>query len=151
MPRFSRGWRAFQGLSWPQRRLLIRAWFLLPLVAAGLRLLGLRRMLALLRPAGVRASPGQHDLAAASAVAGIVNRAANWSLARASCLTRSLVLVRLLQKAGLEADLRIGVRKPKGGFEAHAWVEHQGVALTEPGAPGDRYTTFDDAVFSRGE
>lgn len=41
------------------------------------------------------------------------------------CLIRSLVVVRVLRRRGIETRLAIGV-KPGPPFEAHAWVEHDG-------------------------
>ena len=40
------------------------------------------------------------------------------------CLIRSLVLVRVLARRGIGADLIIGVH-PADRFAAHAWVEHE--------------------------
>jgi hypothetical protein len=51
------------------------------------------------------------------------------------CLMRSLVLTRLLARRGIPSTLVIGVRRP-GEFAAHAWVEHEGVPLLDPGDPG---------------
>ena len=47
------------------------------------------------------------------------------------CLTRSLVLVRMLSRRGLTSTLVIGVR-PAPSFGAHAWVEMRGRALLSP-------------------
>lgn len=48
------------------------------------------------------------------------------------CLARSLVLTRLLAGRGIEAKLVIGARaEPE--FLAHAWVEHLGAAVLDPG------------------
>jgi hypothetical protein len=41
------------------------------------------------------------------------------------CLMRSLVLTSVLARRGLPSRLIIGVQ-PDGGFDAHAWVEHEG-------------------------
>jgi hypothetical protein len=49
------------------------------------------------------------------------------------CLMRSLVLVRMLAGRGIESTLVIGVR-PGPEFEAHAWVESNGMALLPDGA-----------------
>lgn len=49
----------------------------------------------------------------------------------ARCLLRSLVLVDMLARRGIEASFVLGVRK-EGDFEAHAWVEKGGVALLPP-------------------
>jgi hypothetical protein len=48
------------------------------------------------------------------------------------CLVRSLVLTRLLASRGIEAKLVIGARtEPE--FLAHAWVEHDGTPVLDPG------------------
>lgn len=47
------------------------------------------------------------------------------------CLTRSLVLVRMLARRRIESTLVIGVR-PAPSFAAHAWVELGGQALLSP-------------------
>lgn len=44
------------------------------------------------------------------------------------CLTRSLVLMRMLARRGVVCRLVIGVR-PGEAFGAHAWIEHGGVPL----------------------
>jgi hypothetical protein len=48
------------------------------------------------------------------------------------CLRRSLVLVQLLAHRGIDSEMVIGAR---GGpdFLAHAWVEHAGRPLLDPG------------------
>jgi hypothetical protein len=48
------------------------------------------------------------------------------------CLTRSLVLTRLLAQRGIPAKLVIGAR-PAPQFLAHAWVECDGEAVLSPG------------------
>jgi hypothetical protein len=51
--------------------------------------------------------------------------------ADARCLVRSLVLVEMLARRGIEASFVLGVRAGPD-FEAHAWVEKAGVALLPP-------------------
>ena len=41
---------------------------------------------------------------------------------RATCLTRALVLKRLLLRRGVETELVIGAKRGAGVFEAHAWL-----------------------------
>ena len=48
------------------------------------------------------------------------------------CLARSLVLTQLLAKRGIRAKLVIGAR-PEPEFLAHAWVEHAGNPVLDPG------------------
>lgn len=50
------------------------------------------------------------------------------------CLFRSLTLSALLQRRGIPATLVIAVRPQP--FEAHAWVEHEGRPLLDPGPAG---------------
>lgn len=52
------------------------------------------------------------------------------------CLVRSLVLLALLARRGIEARLVIGVL-PEPRFTAHAWVEHEGAALLSAGVARD--------------
>ena len=48
------------------------------------------------------------------------------------CLIRSLVLTQLLARRGISATLVIGTR-PAPDFLAHAWVEHDGDPVIDPG------------------
>ena len=48
---------------------------------------------------------------------------------RARCLEQSLALYVLLRRRGVPAELKLGVQPYP--FNAHAWVELQGVALNE--------------------
>ena len=48
------------------------------------------------------------------------------------CLARALALQALMKRAGLPAQLCIGVAKEGGGaLEAHAWVLHEGAPVFE--------------------
>jgi hypothetical protein len=59
---------------------------------------------------------------------------------RASCLTQALALQWLLRRAGQGSALRIGVAKDaEHGFEAHAWLEHQGLVLLGQPEDEDRF------------
>ena len=49
---------------------------------------------------------------------------------RSKCLPRSLALWTMLQRAGIDATLRIGMRTDGSG-EAHAWVECDGAPVGE--------------------
>ena len=136
-------------LSWKQRWLLVRAWLMLVLVAAGLALFGLRRLRPALLP-GVCPAPSRMDLPEAQSFGRIVHGAASWSPLRATCLAQSLVLCRLLRGQGLAAELRIGVLRAGETISAHAWVEHGGVALGEPMADLERFSSFNTDILTRG-
>ncbi len=132
------------------RRLLAAALVMLPLTALALRLLGLRRwQAALARFAAVRGGPAADDavvIGRGRAAARLVDAAARRGAYRATCLPRSLVLWWLLRRRGIAADLRIGVRKLAGEFQAHAWVEYRGVALNDGDDVSERYARFDRTI-----
>jgi hypothetical protein len=112
-------WRA---LSRDEQWLVVRAAMSVATMSAGVRLFRLRRML---RSSAPRAVPAAgvaiHDYVTA------VDRAGRY-VPGATCLAKSLALARMLRKNGVAANVRIGV-KAAGAFEAHAWVEVNGVSL----------------------
>lgn len=55
------------------------------------------------------------------------------------CLIRSLVLTRMLARRGLTSTV-VFAAKSRPTFEAHAWVEHCGVALLPTGSGFHRLT-----------
>jgi hypothetical protein len=137
-------------LSWAERRLLAQALALLPLTALALWAMGFRRWQALVARLTPVVDAGGRDEAAViregRATARLVEAAARRGPYRASCLPRSLALWWLLRRQGIESDLRIGVRKEAGLFEAHAWVELRGLVLNDSGDVGERFAAFDRAI-----
>jgi hypothetical protein len=109
---------------------------------AGLRVLGFRRWNTVIErftfgksPAAdrrdvSRVNPSTVDTA--SAIAMRLDLAARHLFFRTNCLERSLALRWLLRRRGIAADLRIGARKESELFEAHAWVELDGVTINDP-------------------
>ena len=73
----------------------------------------------------------------------MVRAAAKHGIGNPSCLEESLVLLHLLETQGIAAQLRIGVKKNIPKFEAHAWVECNGVALNEGESLHDHYAPFE--------
>jgi len=126
-----------------ERGMVLAASLLLPLAGLSLHVLGLRRTLRLF------AGDGEHTWRppareAAERLARDVERAGReYSIYPADCLVRSLVLVRLLRRRGLPAELRLGARTLTGVFEAHAWVEHCGVPLGEDGGAARVFHAFE--------
>jgi len=65
----------------------------------------------------------------------------------AKCLPKSLVLWGLLRHQGIEnSELRIGVRRDAENFEAHAWVECEGIALNDTLDVRSRFAMFDSPI-----
>ena len=101
-------------------RWLGEAWVLSVVVGHGLRWVPFDRLVRWLdRPVARRRS-----------VAGPVTprraarlvRSAAARAGRSTCLTRALVLRRLLRRQGLETELVIGAKRGAGAFQAHAWL-----------------------------
>lgn len=132
-------WRARQIASRLSRQdvlVLAEAIVLTPYIEIGLRAFPLGRFLATLGRDGRRGRRApEMDLArAARLVEGLFRRYPF----RASCLKKSLVLLRLARRRGIPAQLRIGVRKDGRELLAHAWIECAGRTLL-PGDGVERY------------
>jgi hypothetical protein len=142
--------RRFSDLEPAARSLFLRAMFLLPLVSLSLHWRGflatqgsLQRLLSMADTERGSALPPER----AALTAHLVNSADRHGLIHSSCLAKSLTLWWLLESQGIESRLRIGIRKEKEMFEAHAWVERHGIALNEPEEHHRHYAAF-DAAFS---
>jgi hypothetical protein len=88
------------------------------------------------RPAGWIASQGPHRRDAPStaaadviALADLFDRLRPWLPGRGCCLPSSLTLLEFLRLYGVRATLVFGVRTYP--FEAHCWIEHEGVVLND--------------------
>jgi hypothetical protein len=86
-----------------------------------------------LRTRSPSSAPPVHDsLEQARSLGWVVARVLAHVPGDTRCLVRSLVLTRLLASRGIEAKLIIGARtEPE--FLAHAWVEHNGTPVLDPG------------------
>lgn len=120
--------QAFRALSREDRRSLGRAWVYLLVADLALRVLPVHRVGALLRRLGGRS---RREISA-DRLARLVGIAGRHHLRPMTCLPRSLALQALLRRHGIEADLRIGVRREAGELRAHAWIEQAGSPLGEP-------------------
>src|SRR6266704_7131832 len=123
--------RRFRALERLARNLFLRAIVLLPLVALSLRWRGFGATQATLQGL-LSDAHAEHDPALvnkdAAMTAHMVNAADRHGLVHPSCLEKSLTLWWLLGRQGIPSHLRIGIRKEKEKFEAHAWVERDGTA-----------------------
>lgn len=76
----------------------------------------------------------------------MVQLAARYYQPWANCLKKSLVLWALLRHQGISSELRIGIKRDTDNFEAHAWVECDGVALNDTLNVRDRFAMFDRTI-----
>lgn len=74
------------------------------------------------------ADPAQQALVHRTTLA--VYRASRFGILRPKCLVRSMALHEMLESRGIGgSDVRFGMRRTNGRFEAHAWVEWNGTIL----------------------
>jgi hypothetical protein len=125
---------------------------LLPFVAASLKTVGLQRTqswlagnaLAPMRPAT------EQTRADVRRAVQIVTAAYRLHPMRSGCLPRAVVLWNLLQRQGIGADVRIGVRYDRQGkFESHAWLEWNGEVLNDAADVARQYLPFNSPAFDR--
>jgi hypothetical protein len=142
----------WHSLSKSDRALVIRAMFLLPVVATSLKTVGLRRTQSWLGRNGVRPTIPATEQTRSNVrrAAQMVAVACRRNPLRSSCLPRTIVLWSLLRRRGIAADVRIGVRSDRRGeFEAHAWLEWNGEVLNDAAEIGSHYRPFNRAASDR--
>jgi hypothetical protein len=126
--------KAFAALSPQDRRLLLRALFLVAAVRTGLFALPFRTVQRLTARAGRRAAPIHTVGRCVWAV-----RTASRFVPCASCLTQALAAQVLLARSEHDSRVEIGVTKDEQGrFCAHAWVVC-GQEIVIGGAEADQY------------
>ena len=140
------------GHAQSDRQLLVLALAALPAWWLALRVLGLRRCLAWLDAhrcgRGTGVAPGG-VLARARHLGLIVDVASAYAPGPVTCLSRSLLLVWMLGREGVAAELRIGVRMTGGALAAHAWVEASGVPVNDARDVARAYVPFADGLAQR--
>ena len=130
--------RKFFNLSSGERRLLIRAWILLGVIRLGLELFPFSTLRKLLDRLRIKLGSLKKEFSEEQLVwsVTVVSR----YIPKATCLAQALTSQFLLQQAGHQACLHIGVTEAdEGCLKAHAWVESQGRILIG-GFDIDRYT-----------
>ena len=145
--------RRFRALEPRARGLFLRAAVLLPFISLSLRFRGFRatqsslqkRLPAPISSVSVQFGGTQADGTQAQPIiltARMVRSAAHRTWGNPACLEQSLALWWLLGRQGISSSVRIGTRKNEEKFEAHAWVECDGVALNEPEEAHKHYAAF---------
>ncbi len=117
---------------------------LLPLIDAGLRIWGFRRVYSALESLSVPRSARTQPIPDADIgqMVRLVDVAANRGPVRVTCLRRSLAAWWLLRRHGVISEIQIGVRRRDGAFEAHAWVERDGIVLNDRADIGLDFATL---------
>jgi len=145
-------WKPFQryrALDPAARRLFWRAVTLLPLISLSLRFRGFKNTKeALQKKLPLNSGPAttndnDKEAESVAAICRMVRAGSHYGILHPTCLVESLALWYLLQEQKIPAQLRIGVRRLPEKFEAHAWVEYEGVALNQAEEAHKHYAAFD--------
>lgn len=80
----------------------------------------------------------------------MVSIAAAYTLCQSSCLDRSFLLWALLRLRGIDSDLFLGVRREQDKFEAHAWVEIDGIVLNDTSNVREMFSPFPVPISAAG-
>jgi hypothetical protein len=152
--------RKFWRSSGYNREIAFQAAAALVATRAGLRLGGFRRwqtLLARFTPRHMRHIDAKDFIGgelipgSAPAIAMMGAAVARRLPFKPTCLEKALALWWLLRRHRIPADLRIGVRKGvNGDFEAHAWVEADGVVLGESGEDHTLFVPLEGEIHSFG-
>lgn len=125
-------WSRWRDLSYQEKKWLLWMLALLPLVSLMLRVMGFNRSHAWLLQNSQKADFVKADTKAldlAERLAQLANIAGRRGAVTATCLRQAMLLQWWLRRRKLDAKLKLGARLQEGQFDAHAWVELQGIAL----------------------
>jgi hypothetical protein len=146
-------WQAFWRLGAGDQILVFEAAAMLLASRVGLRLFGFQRWKKFLSPSVPAVKNSLHSgmlaekdekIELSHKIARLEAAASRRLFVRVNCLEQSLTLWWLLRRRGIDAELRIGGRKENGRFEAHAWVEFDGVVLSEADNEHHDFVPFED-------
>jgi hypothetical protein len=127
--------RTFFALSGPERSAFLEAWRWVCASRLRLFLSGLAPTLSAWR----RPARAQAPWPAAARWIPVAGR---YCPGGGNCLVGSLALFGLLRRAGVPAELRIGVGTLRPQLDAHAWVEVAGEPVNDAGDITARYAPF---------
>ena len=140
-------WRRFRRLSGFERGVVLEAAVELPIAWLGVRLLGFRLCEAAFQKPRIASRetklPTAETLDVARRIAHLRAATAASLFFRTGCLEQSLVLRGMLRSRGMNPELRIGARKKANRFEAHAWVELDGIVLDGGGTEHLHFVPFE--------
>lgn len=119
-------WTPFWNLSWNNRKLLLKTFFLMIKVRLTLWIVPFSRFQK--SYAQIEPDPVKNDIPVCRLIWSV--KVISPYVPRATCLTNALTGQSLLSQHGYPSLVKIGVGKSaEGQFEAHAWLEYNGKAV----------------------
>lgn len=136
--------KAFLNLQGHERRVVLTSAVTLLSTWIGLRLFGFPRWQKVLYQFSNKSqSPNPLPMEETRRLAGLATATAHRFFLPTNCLEQSLVIWFLLRRRGGAPVLRFGGRKAGDQFEAHAWVESEGVVLNDEGSVRQDFVPFE--------
>lgn len=134
-------------LSPLQWRILLFSIFLLPLIALSLEIYSFKqtkKKMSQFIPSGIdENTPNEQDLVNVKSISRAVAIAGNHGIYRTNCLKQSLLLWWFLARRGVSTEIKYGIEdEPVETFSAHAWVEYDGVNISNPEETVQRFSGF---------
>lgn len=136
-------------LSPYQWYLLISAMILLPSIRLSIKFSGFKKTYnrVVASPVNIQTIElNKAQIDEAQQITRMIDIAAAHGLYRANCLTRSLLLLRMLKKRNIPCQLMIGTNEggnsDKNNFGAHAWIESEGKVLNDQSDISTRFKAF---------
>jgi Transglutaminase-like superfamily len=141
----------FRRLPSSERWILLRLGLLVPLLEVCLRRFGFRRVVRWLRRFAVTKKLVPNPAADVERHRRLLFLFHQQVPVAGQCLAGALALWCLLQRRGIETELRFGVRKQEGQLLAHAWIEYGSLPLTlDPELPKYYAALADSIVHTAG-
>ena len=141
----------FLRLNGSERRIVLEAAAALPATWLAVHVSGFSICKAALAHGIAAENPAANVLGAlerAQKIARLESATARSLFFRATCLEQSLVLCWMLRRRGMSPLLRVGARKEADRFEAHAWVELDGIVIGDASGEHQHFAPFESAGVS---
>jgi hypothetical protein len=137
--------RKFLALPLADQWLLLRCLALVALIRLGLNTLTLATVQQRLKPwMAPQRRPRAQDMQSSDRVDRLMwaIRQASRCVPAATCLTQALAAQVMLGREGCPSQLRLGVARDQGEFQAHAWVEYAGRVIIGDHGSLQKFTTL---------
>lgn len=138
--------RQFLRLSNAERLLLLRFGVMVPLIEVCLRTFGFKRVIGWLQPFAVAKKVVANPAATVEQYRRMLFLLHRQLPFVGRCLAGALALWCVLQRLGIETELRFGSRKQDGRLYAHAWLEYESQPLTLNPEVGQYYAAFAEPI-----